>query len=197
MYNNYQLYEYLNKLHKHVENQELRIKRLENEVSRLNSMFKAIKEKPLTIERIEYKFDQLKVEKLEGTLNIGITPNGDNIEEFAVNNENFHTELETKYAELTKDIRAEIEKYLDEEGPVKIELSSSKHQTPLEKPYLHLIIEDIKKQLDHRILLYINKHGNDIETNKPFIKEKIIDKIKGDIDEAIEIFIKQLPRKEN
>lgn len=197
MYNNYQLYEYLDKLHKRVERQDSRIERLEKEVERLNSELKTIKDRPLNIEKIEYKFDQLKVEKLEGTLNIGITPTGDNIEDFTVNNDNFHTETENKYLEFTKQIKAEVEKYLDDEGVQEIARIGSKHNFTLEKPYQQLIIEDIKKQLDLRIQLYINKHGNDIETNKPNVKEKIIEKIKGDINEAIETFIKQLPRKEN
>ena len=35
----------------------------------------SLKEAPSTkIDRIEYKFDQLKIETLEGTLNIGLNP---------------------------------------------------------------------------------------------------------------------------
>jgi len=197
MYDNYQFYEYLNKLHKHIEVQEVRIRKLEKEIEKLNFDLRAIKERPLNIEKIEYKFDQLKVERLEGTLNIGLSPNSDSIEELAVNNESFHTEIDNKYGDLGSEIKNEVEKYLDNEGIVEIARIGNKHKFPLEKPYQQLIIDDIKKQLDHRIQLYINKHGNDIETNKPNVKEKIMNKIKEDINEAIEIFIKHLPRREN
>lgn len=38
-----------------------------------------IKDKPTTnIERIDYQFDQLKIERLEGTLNIGLNPSDPN-----------------------------------------------------------------------------------------------------------------------
>ena len=42
---------------------------------------------PVHIDRMEYKFDQLKVETLEGTLNIGLNPSDlQGIEDFSVPN---------------------------------------------------------------------------------------------------------------
>lgn len=40
----------------------------------------------INVEKIEYKFDQLKVESLDGTLNIGLNPNSlkETIEDLAV-----------------------------------------------------------------------------------------------------------------
>jgi|GEM_PF-2317763 len=55
--------------------QQRRIDQLEKQVGQLQSELAAgQKQKTIHIDRIEYKFDQLKVEKLEGTLSIGINP---------------------------------------------------------------------------------------------------------------------------
>ncbi|MFK4998183.1 spore germination protein GerPC [Bacillus sp. N9] len=63
-----QLYDYMNQQQNEILKLRKELNRLENEVNKL-------KEKPgITVERLEYKFDQLKVETLEGTLNIGLNP---------------------------------------------------------------------------------------------------------------------------
>ncbi|MCD1258694.1 hypothetical protein B5M42_007585 [Paenibacillus athensensis] len=55
--------------------QQRRIEQLEKQVGQLQGELAAVqKQKTIQIDRIEYKFDQLKVEKLEGTLSIGINP---------------------------------------------------------------------------------------------------------------------------
>jgi spore germination protein PC len=60
---------------------------LQRTVASLQTEIAAVKEqKGVRIDRIEYSFDQLKVERLEGTLNIGVAPGGlQSVEDFAVN----------------------------------------------------------------------------------------------------------------
>ena len=56
-----------------------KIQSLEKQVSEFT------KSSSCSIERMEYKFDQLKVETLEGTLNIGLNPSDlQGIEDFSV-----------------------------------------------------------------------------------------------------------------
>ncbi|WNR44964.1 spore germination protein GerPC [Paenibacillus roseipurpureus] len=71
----------------YIDMQKQRIDALEQTVSKLQTDLKVIKEeKRFHIDKIEYNFDQLKVEKLDGTLTIGISPSAmDHIEDFAVN----------------------------------------------------------------------------------------------------------------
>jgi hypothetical protein len=59
-----------------------RLAQLENEIARLKKENEELKEKidnlkPLHIEKIEYKIHELHVENLSGTLNIGLTANGE------------------------------------------------------------------------------------------------------------------------
>lgn len=79
--------DYFRRLQAYLQWQTERITELQRTVASLQSELAALKEqKGVRIDRIEYSFDQLKVERLDGTLNIGITPGGlQSIEEFAVN----------------------------------------------------------------------------------------------------------------
>ncbi|WP_052487711.1 spore germination protein GerPC [Gordoniibacillus kamchatkensis] len=79
--------EYFRRLQAYLQWQTERITELQRTVASLQIELAALKEqKGVRIDRIEYSFDQLKVERLDGTLNIGITPGGlKSIEEFAVN----------------------------------------------------------------------------------------------------------------
>ena len=71
----------------YIEMQKQRIDKLEQTVTKLQTDLKALKDqKRIHIDKIEYNFDQLKVEKLDGTLTIGISPSSlDHIEDFSVN----------------------------------------------------------------------------------------------------------------
>lgn len=59
-----------------------RLNRLEREIAFLRKENEALKKKlaslqPVTIERIEYKIQELSIKNLNGTLNVGLTASGD------------------------------------------------------------------------------------------------------------------------
>lgn len=61
--------------------QQEQIAFLQKRIDMLMAQLKAAEAKPTYhIDKIEYQFDQLKIEKLDGTLNIGIQPSGDGSE---------------------------------------------------------------------------------------------------------------------
>lgn len=61
--------------------QQEHIARLQSQLDSLSMQLKAAEAKPTYhIDKIEYQFDQLKIEKLDGTLNIGIQPPADGSE---------------------------------------------------------------------------------------------------------------------
>ena len=86
---NNEWYSYSIQLQRYLEAQDKRILQLEQEIKHLTEEISLLKNKPpIHVEKIEYKFDQLKVESLDGTLNIGLNPNDlNNIDEFAINNQ--------------------------------------------------------------------------------------------------------------
>jgi spore germination protein PC len=71
----------------YIEMQKQRIDTLEQTVNKLQTDLNTLKDqKRVHIDKIEYNFDQLKVEKLDGTLTIGISPSSlDNIDDLSVN----------------------------------------------------------------------------------------------------------------
>jgi spore germination protein PC len=98
--------------------QSEKIQQLEKQLQDLKSDVDSIKSnKTASIGPINYHFEQLKIEKLEGTLNIGITPTeGNNLDEAIVNGKPIG-EQETATTALSDKIRPEILKYVQEEVP--------------------------------------------------------------------------------
>ncbi|MEC0225979.1 spore germination protein GerPC [Paenibacillus alba] len=87
MHNSITWQQWAQQLSAYIEMQKQRIDKLEETVAKLQTDLTAMKDqKRFHIDKIEYNFDQLKVEKLDGTLTIGISPSAlDNIEDFTVN----------------------------------------------------------------------------------------------------------------
>ncbi|RTE07851.1 spore germination protein GerPC [Paenibacillus whitsoniae] len=85
-----QLEQTVSKLDQTVQALTQTVSSLKQTVDKQQEDLKAVKEeKRFHIDKIEYNFDQLKVEKLDGTLTIGISPSTlDQIDDFAVNGSN-------------------------------------------------------------------------------------------------------------
>jgi spore germination protein PC len=125
------------------------------------------------IDKIEYTFDQLKIEKLEGTLNIGISPSpGKSIEDLSIDGQT----LNQRTAELNQEtnyfrqIQAKINHYLDTEVPEELQNLSKQYNLILDYEKHTFIIEDLRKQIDERIRYY---HSEDAITEK--VKKDILD----------------------
>lgn len=203
MYGDSEIYVYLQQLYTYMECQSQKINHLEHLVQELQAEVTSLKQvKPYSVERIEYKFDQLKVEKLEGTLNIGLSPYGkDMIEEFAVNGktmEAVQVPINDQDPTLFGQIQENVHHYLN--GEVTEDMQEIEHQNnyPLDDTYRQFIIEDIKKQVDQRINYYLGQLDQNFEPAQFHSRfENITNQMQKDIRTSIEAFIKNLPRKEN
>lgn len=199
--NNSDLQKYLQHLHNINEQQNKRIVNMEKDIKNIRQEMKKLKEnKGTVVEKIEYKFDQLKVERLEGTLNIGITPNGTGeIEEYSVNGkmmEDVTFPAEQKQQEVNKLIQEDINKYFSKEISSDLYNIAKVHNYPIDETYEELIINDIRKQINERIQLYLNQLDKEINSeNMGSIKNEVVGRIKKDINNSIEAFIKNLPKK--
>jgi spore germination protein PC len=214
MQNNYGVFKYIEELNRQVQAQNKQIyqmnriiQQLQNNVYELENEIMSLKEKPsTTIEKIEYKFDQLKVETLEGTLNIGLTPNGDgkSIDDFAVDTKQLTTAnsdvqqspQNQQFNGLYKSLNAQTNSYLNQECKQVIEALEQKYNFPLQPQYRDFIINDIKKQIGDRIKYYINHHARELENPQRIgsVEQSILKKIKEDINNSVEVFIQNLPR---
>ncbi|CAH0224863.1 putative spore germination protein GerPC [Peribacillus sp. Bi96] len=188
---NQDLYSYSIQMQHFLEAQDKRIMKLEHEIKRLTDELAELKNKPpIHVDKIEYKFDQLKVESLDGTLNIGLNPNDlNNIDEFAVNKQpvqpapNLFKGREIVVQEIHNDILSDLEIMIhDTETQLKISLEPSYHD---------FIKQDVERQLHQRIILYFDtlSAAERVPQQLDNVKEKIKEQVKSDIQAALIQFI--------
>ena len=85
---NQDIYQILQSMQAYIYNQDILIRGMQKKIQSLEKQVSEIQNRPpVHIDRMEYKFDQLKVETLEGTLNIGLNPSDlQGIEDYSVPN---------------------------------------------------------------------------------------------------------------
>jgi spore germination protein PC len=197
--NNYEFHEYIRQLHRFVESQATKIKTLESLVQSLASDVKELKGKPsIKVEKIEYKFDQLKVETLEGTLNIGLNPSDlQAIEDFAVEGKQTvnHPFAPANQFQSTMRIEESLLQNIDSEVESIIQQYNQENQVNIDDSYVAFIKDDIRKQLPNRIQYHLNhipidQRANDQSTE---YESRIIELIRNDIQNGIYTFLNNLP----
>ncbi|MBS4210664.1 spore germination protein GerPC [Bacillus sp. FJAT-50079] len=188
-----QLYEYVNQQH-------YELAKLRKEVDRLENEVKKLKDKPgITVERLEYKFDQLKVETLEGTLNIGLNPADlKQIEDVAIPTPS-QPPSPVKFNEEQKEIlTSRLNDYI--ENDVKSVIHETEKQTgiKLAPQHIAMIQDDIRKQLPTRTEHYIQffSHQKDKDRSEEQLGERLYRTIVADIDQAVRAFIIQTANNE-
>ncbi|WP_246860940.1 spore germination protein GerPC [Bacillus sp. REN3] len=192
------LYQYLTRLHLFVEHQNNKIARLEKMVLALQEDVQALKERPpVQIGNIEYKFDQLKVETLEGTLNIGLNPTDlEDIDDFSVDQKTMNVPVPpNQIFKRTIKIETAIQQYLETDLETIYRDAKEKLGIQVEDSYFAFIKEDIKKQLSGRVAAHLkDQHvaGRSEETSKE-ADDQIIELLKQEIQNGVYLFLKNLP----
>jgi spore germination protein PC len=184
--------DYFKQLEAYLKWQQQKMQSLEKAVHHLQQQYDELKKKPrTTIEKIEYHFDQLKVETLEGTLNIGLNPatfNEDTIEDFGVPKS---TTIIPQPTPIFRNIQAAVHAYLQEEGENIIARMEQTYNRSLDPTYRQFILQDIERQIDDRIHFYLQQYNEQGRSEEQFIAY-----LKRDIEYSIETFLKHLPREE-
>jgi spore germination protein PC len=195
---NNEFYEYLRQLHQLVKNQENRIRMLEHSLLQVQTEMSKLKEKPpIHVDRIEYKFDQLKVESLDGTLNIGLNPSDlQGIDEFSVPNQSVKTPYSPKQMfQRSMELEDKVYDYMGHHLPSIFETTQAKLQTTLDESYYHFIEEDIRKQIPKRLELYLREisAGEQPTLDTQQIDDKVLERFHKEMEYGVEAFIKNLP----
>ena len=187
-------YHTLQYITRQLERQEAAIKKLQKKQAALEKELTAVKEQPvLHIDRIEYQFDQLKIDRLEGTLNIGLNPKDlEDLDEFAINP---FSKMQARYLEEAREtIERELNTYLHSQLPGQIEEMA--RDLPLDDSYTEFIIEDIRQQLQERIDFYMKQQLQEMPaSDNGQFTERILQRIKEDIQRAVQAFFRQFPGK--
>lgn len=190
--------EYIRQLAWQVKWQQEKLNGLNEKMKEMEKAIDELKNRSFVrVDRIEYHFDQLKVEKLEGALHIGIMPDaGKSIEELVVNQQ--EVGLKPAQEQPHADVRADIDAYLKNELPQAIESLEAECRFPLGADYRQMIVDDIERQVDERIRHYL-EHDSDAadgssDAQQWDIRKRIVEKVKRDIRSAVDRHFRMLPR---
>ena len=195
---NAEFYQYVKKLHLYVEHQSRKTARLEKLVIELQQEIAALKERPpVQIGNIEYKFDQLKVETLEGTLNIGLNPTDlDGIDDFSVDQKSVNVPIPPKQLfKRTIEIETALNQYLESDLENIYRSAQTKLGINVDDSYFEFIKNDIKKQLSGRAAQHLQEQSSSERGTEltPQLNEKVIDLLKQEIQNGVFLFLKNLP----
>lgn len=194
MYDYYiqQLFHILHTQSEQLSRMEQMLKEIRSEIDRLRQGSEK------TIDRVEYNFDLLKIEKLEGTLNIGLMPkDGQSLDDITVNGQ---PPLELSHSgnsggELYSNIYQNVSRYLEDTVPEQIERMIPEAHLVLGDEYAAVIIEDVRKQLGDRITVYLKQYQTNRETMNPQeVEQSIIKQMKSEIASAVEQHLLNLQR---
>lgn len=181
---------------------ENRIGELEEEVDHLKN------DKKMNVGRIEYKFDQLKIEKLDGTLNIGLTPkNGDgSLDDIMVGDtpimtgppQNRNATNNNEQSPLVRDAYDRVEAFLHNEALDYLIQLEKKQAFPLNEPYRLFILDDVKKQIPDRLQALEKQLKSDpqkrglIQADPDQAETLLYEAMKKEIEMGIEQFLGKL-----
>ncbi|TCP31592.1 spore germination protein PC [Scopulibacillus darangshiensis] len=193
------LYAYLHQLQSLLGNQERRISHLEATLDDLNQTIGKMEndKQPVTV---NYSFDQLKVDTLEGTLNIGLNPDKDldDLDDFTINDQTIQSPLPSQqsddYGDLMQEISASLQPYLGGRAYQDLTAIEENKNYPLDDAYRQFIISDIQKQLQPRIDYYIKKYKDQYHQRDELVQAVTL-QVQNDIKKAFEMFIDYLPKK--
>ncbi|SDJ87807.1 spore germination protein GerPC [Sediminibacillus albus] len=167
---------YMAQLHQYIQQQDRRIRDLETRVTELENK----KTNQTNVERIDYHFDQLKIERLDGTLHIGLSPDGlSNIEDMVVDQNQPYREQST--AAPSQQVVSALDQYVATETPKILHQLSQKYNHQLSPQQMEMVINDIRKQLPDRVAYHMENRENESDLSN--IEEQIQEEINHSLHE--------------
>jgi spore germination protein PC len=192
---------YIHQLYQYIQRQDKRISRFERMIEELKSEVQTLKEKPpINVERLEYKFDQLKIERLDGTLNIGLNPSDlSNIEDMDLPTTNGNPKPIVTDPSFKQELMGKLNHYVGNDVHSIIDDTEEQLGTKLDQHYHDFIVDDLHKQIPQRVDHYLNvlagqNHGN--ISNEELLNQVFL-RMKADIDQAVFMFVSKLPNNMN
>lgn len=168
-----------------------KIQQLEKQLQDIQSEVDDLKNnKATSIGPINYHFEQLKIEKLEGTLNIGITPSeGNNLDEAMVNGQTISSQQGRAIAGSER-IHSEVTRYLKEEVPNHFKQLEKERNLSIDERYIQMVTQDLENQMEGRIKEYLKQltTEEDAQLNEEQVS-LITQQVQRDIDSAIKQYI--------
>ncbi|NHN28291.1 spore germination protein GerPC [Paenibacillus agricola] len=205
---------YVKQMQAQLKQQMDKIERIEQAMELLKAELKMCREqKRIHIDKIEYKFDQLKVEKLDGTMNIGLTPGA--LEDIAVNgspnanNNDIDPFIMKAMAEqqdqtvpfparLREEIGKELHSYVNDQVPKQLEQLQKNKGEQLDEWHQKMITADLSKQIEARMDYYLKQMNPSVGVSVDqlsSIKDSVIFRTQNDIQSALRLYFEKMPKK--
>jgi spore germination protein PC len=186
---------YFQQLHSYLKWQTDRIRYLESRLDRMEKELELIKNQDrIHIDKIEYNFDQLKVETLDGTLNVGISPAGlgaQNIDDLAVGGKTISTN--TSRSEAFERIQKRVNSYLDQQFPGELAQLQRQYQLEQEEGLSQKISLDLQGQTGERIQYYMEiVAGPPPRSITPEQEQVVTDDVINDIRSGLDQYLLKL-----
>lgn len=198
------LYQYvvwlLNEMHRKLDWQTNMFSQIEKDLARIHEQLARLEALPRTnVEKIEYNFEQLKVERLDGKLIIGISSSDEGtIDDLDV--QNCHSE-DVSLGEQTavnpyRQIRDNICRYIQKSVPDMLDKQAQERNIELSNADKELILEDLIRQMDDRISVYVQHlQGNQVQQEGTF-EHNVLQKLKRDVHAALDLYLNNFRRDE-
>jgi len=199
MYPNQELMWYFQQMNEYLHAQSKKLENMQQQLNELHQGMSEWKEKQIpNVIKNEYKFDLLKVEKLEGTLNIGLNPKGKEsaITDMSIGSAQESPSQEGSGQNLFDRVQTGVFRFLEKDAYQFLQHIEDECNYPLDPAYRKFILEDIKKQIDPRIRHYLNQlDTTELEPEQlDAWVEKVIQKVNRDIENTCVSFVRHLPQ---
>ncbi|WP_373230523.1 spore germination protein GerPC [Cohnella sp.] len=181
-----------------------RLHQTEQQLQRMNEQLAGLQKKLDEIQNkppfhIEYHFDQLKVNRLEGTLNVGLSPQGiQGIESFEAPDP-ASWKVTSDQPEVMEtpihDLQNEMNAYMNDNSANMLMAMERQYGVSLEEDHRQRVLDDVRKQLNDRVHYYARtapypSKGTDEELQK--WSDTIKEKTKRDIQGALSAYLSKL-----
>ncbi|WP_042224597.1 spore germination protein GerPC [Oceanobacillus manasiensis] len=183
---------YMYDLHGYVKEQDRKIQELTQKLEQLETNLN--EQNTNRVEKIEYKFDQLKIENLNGTLHIGMSPQDlNNVEDFSMPDQS----LPPTTPPLKQQLVSELSSFVQQECPALIRNLSEEYERKIDKPYQNILLQDVTKQLPSRVAFYEKKAADEkIESSDLALHDYIANNIKEEIHNSLIAYMQTFDKKE-
>jgi len=153
--------------------------------------------KPL---HVEYHFDQLKVNELKGTLNVGLSPSGvQGIDSFETPPGSWPQQAENNAAagadqQALADLMRQMDSYMETEASAYLAGLEQQFGAALDTDHRSRLLNDVKKQLKERVRYYANTSAypaDGTEDERQTWHRLILDKTARDVREALTTYMRK------
>ncbi|HET7628699.1 MAG TPA: spore germination protein GerPC [Bacillales bacterium] len=177
----------------HMQAQQRQIEQLQEQLQQMQSDLEELRLEP---REIHYNFDQLKIERLDGTLNIGWGAKGqdDGLDDLSVNGESLETTAPRDPAmQMMQSARNDVMHYMNGRALDDMKQLEERCEYPLDEPYRKFILRDLQKQVDPRIRHYYSQIKHQLnDRNREELAKQIAEKVRNDVYRGMEQFLGQL-----